>query len=196
MELDTICVEYHTLMAYETKGARWRAVRAPLPDELVFTEYPSLKRLWRGRPYLADVFPPFLVESNGRLLLIGFIDDYTSIAGVGIWELQIAMKVWKPVTVMPTDLFSQMGLPKVCTSAYFEPPSYLRYEIQGAGRGSFVYIFQPCEARGSVVLCDLSHDPPTWRCVRQGRANSLPEFVNYMPKLQGCILDLRLDTLI
>lgn len=185
--------EYHTFMAYDTKTARWRPLRVSLPPDLVFTEYPSLKRIWKGRAHLADVLPPFLVESNGRLLLVGFREDRfaSTIAGIAIWELA-QKKLWKPVAAMPDALFSQM-CPKVCTSAYVDPSSYLKYELQGAGHGDLVYIFQANAGQGFVVLCDFSHSPPSWRCIR---TPSPAPHADYSENLQGCVIDLRLDTMI
>uniref|UniRef100_A0A7I4DDW0 F-box domain-containing protein n=1 Tax=Physcomitrium patens TaxID=3218 RepID=A0A7I4DDW0_PHYPA len=136
--------EYHTFMAYDTKTARWRPLRVPLPPNLVFTGYPSLKRIWKGRAYLADVLPPYLM------------------------------------------------CPKICMSAYVDPSSYLKYELQGAGHGDIVYIFQANEGQGFVVLCDFSQSPPAWRCIRNG---IVPK-VEYSQTLQGCVIDLRWDTMI
>lgn len=184
--------ELHTFVMYDTKNSRWRPLRVPLPPDLVFTEYPSIKRVWKGRSHLADVLPPSLVESNGRLLLVGFREDraLSTIAGIGVWELS-QRKAWKLVTMMPETLFNQMS-PTVCTSAYIDPSWYLKYELQSAGHGDMVYIFQPNGGQGFVALCDFSQSPPAWRLVRNG----------FVPKsecsqnLHGCVIDLRLDTLI
>jgi len=185
--------EHHTFLSYDTKTARWRPLRVPLPADLVFTEYPSLKRIWKGRAHLADVLPPFLVESDGRLLLIGFREDRTActIAGIVIWEF-FQKKLWKPVTAMPNALFGQM-CPKVCNSAYVDPSSYLKYELQGAGRGDIVYVFQANEGQGFVALCDFSQNPPAWRCIRKP---GVAPPIEFSQNLQGCAIDLRLDTMI
>lgn len=66
-------------MAYDMKTSRWRPLRVALPPKLVFAEYPSLKRVWKGNVHIADVLPPVLVECNKRLLLIGFREDHPSL---------------------------------------------------------------------------------------------------------------------
>ncbi|KAG0620561.1 hypothetical protein M758_4G225700 [Ceratodon purpureus] len=187
--------EYHTFMAYDTKTARWRPLRIPLPPDLVFTEYPSLKRIWKGRAYLADVLPPFLVECNNRLLLVGFREDRlaSTIVGAGIWELQLQKKAWKEVAAMPEELFRQM-CPKVCVSAYVEPSTYLQYELEGAGHGDVVYMFvlrAGAGAEGGVVECDLAQSPPTWRWIRRSGIGG-----ERCQGVQGCVIDIRLDSLI
>jgi hypothetical protein len=99
--------DYHTFMAYDTKTARWRPLRIPLPPDLVFTEYPSLKRIWKGRAFLADVLPPFLVECNNRLLLLGFREDRlaSSIAGAG--ELLCILHIPSQVSQVITPVLAK-----------------------------------------------------------------------------------------
>ena len=177
-------------MAYDTRTARWRPLRIPLPPDLVFTEYPSLKRMWKGRAHVADVLPPFLVECNRRLLLIGFREDRaaSAIAGAGVWELQLHKKAWAPVTAMPDAFFCHL-CPQVCVSAYVEPSTYLQYELEGAGHGDVLYIFVArAGAEGGVVECDLGRTPPAWRWIRRIGVSG--------QSVQGCVIDLRLDSLI
>ena len=92
---------------------------------------------------------------------------------------------------MPENVF-RMFCPKICTSAYVDPASYLRYEVQAAGHGDLLYIFQAIEAAGTplVILCDLSRSPPAWRCIHEGVVQ------HAHAEVQGCVVDLRLDTLI
>lgn len=182
-------------MAYDTKTFRWRPLRVALPPDLVFTEYPSLKRVWKGQEQVADVLPPVLVESNKRLLLIGFREEdrsARSVAGAAIWELVVIgkYKAWRAVSVMPDTLFQQVLCPAVrdvadATAATDSATSYLRYELQSAARKELVYVFHP---KGGVLLCDLAQCPPTWRCIRQNAIGG-----DWTQSLQGCVLDLRLD---
>lgn len=170
--------ENHTFMAYETKGARWRPLRVALPPDLVFTEYPSLKRVWQGQVHVADVLPPVLVESNKRLLLIGYREeDSSSVCGAGIWKY--VKGKWKMMSVMPDALFQQV----LCPTVVVPESSYLQYSLQAAAHGELVYIFRPSSG---VLLCDLAHCPPKWQCIRQ----------NSEDWTQGCAMDLRLDTLL
>lgn len=147
-----------------------------LPPDLVFTEYPSLKRVWQGQVHVADVLPPVLVESNKRLLLIGYREEDSSICGAGIWEY--VRGKWKMMSVMPDALFHQVLCPTVVPES-----SYLQYSLQAAAHGELVYVFR---SSGGVLLCDLAHCPPKWRCIRQIGEDWT----------QGCAMDLRLDTLI
>lgn len=168
-------------MAYETKGARWRPLRVALPPDLVFTEYPSLKRVWQGQVHVADVLPPVLVESNKRLLLIGYREEDSSVSGAGMWEY--VRGTWKLMSVMPDALFQQV----LCPGGAADPDnSYLQYSLQAAAHGDLVYVFRP--SGGGVLLCDLAQCPPKWRCIRHSASGQ--------DWTQGCAMDLRLDSLL
>jgi hypothetical protein len=180
-------------MVYDTKATRWRPLRVPLPPDLVFTEYPSLKRVWQGRVHVTDVLPPVLVESNKRLLLIGFREEdrcASRVASVGIWELVLGRttKGWRSMSVMPDALFQQVLCPVVRDVATDPASSYLQYELQGAAHGALVYVFRPA---GGVLLCDLAQTRPTWRSIRQNVIGG-----DWLQSLEGCVMDLRLDTLL
>lgn len=127
--------------------------------------------------------------------MIGFTENRcaSTIAGVGMWELKLLpKKVWKPITTMPESLFYQM-YPKVCMSSYVEPPTYLQYELEGAGHGDMVYMFVArVGGDGGVVECNLRVSPPVWRWIpRSGFVGG-----EGCQSVHGCVIDLRLDSLI
>lgn len=165
------------------------------PPGLVYSEYPSLQRTWDGIMFDTDVGPPFLVESNSRLLLVGFVDESTEysshIAGVEIWELidiPPAMMQWRPLTSMPTSHFERIRPAfRNCNVL----GAFLSFQLQGSAHGELVYIYQASRGSSPVFLCDLSQQPPAWTLIH----DSVVRQTDYAD-IHGCVIDLRLDTLI
>jgi hypothetical protein len=133
------------------------------------------------------------------MFLTSVLDEYhlcirrviVVVSTVGVWELLLHKKVWKPVAVMPDEYFCQM-CPKVCVSAYVEPSTCLQYELAGAGHGDVVYIFvAQAGVEGRVVECDLGQSPPAWRWIRRSGVGE-----ECCQRIQGCVIDLRLDSFI
>lgn len=192
--------EYHAFILYNVAQAAWRPAKVPLPKKLVFLKYPCLRRSWGNNTiYDTDVSPPFLVESNGRLLLVGFQDneELTSLAGVSIWELDDANLQWNHLTSMPEKLF-RLIQPEMCRSFC------LSFQMQGAGHGDVIYMYlqdstsssqgnHNCSSTSTpVFLCNLAKEAAVeWKCIHRGFVQQR-KYVD----VHGCVIDLRLDTLI